>query len=214
MTDVAQPDDRHRLRASDEDRHRAAEFLREAAGEGRLSLEELDERLGQVYSAKTYAELEPITDDLPVPGGAPARPAARQAADPDARVGGTPGSSVSIAIMSGVQRKAGWVVPPEHTVVAFCGGAEFDLREARFAEREATIRAFAVMGGVEITVPDDITVIVDGVGIMGGFDDRGSGTGPAGSPTLRVTGFAFMGGVEVKRKPRRPKPSGRPELNR
>lgn len=202
---MAQPDDRRRLRASDDDRHRAAEFLRDAAGEGRLSLEELDERLEHVYQARTYAELEPVTDDLPVPGNPgtePSRAAPRSSTQPDQRIGGTPGSSVSIAIMSGVQRKAGWVVPPDHTVVAFWGGAEFDLREARFAEREVTIRAVAIMGGVEITVPEDITVVVDGMGFMGGFDDNASGDGPAGAPVLRVTGFAFMGGVGVKRKPR------------
>ena len=45
------------LRASDKDRERAAEVLREAAGEGRLSMTELDERLDAVYEAKTYAEL-------------------------------------------------------------------------------------------------------------------------------------------------------------
>src|SRR5699024_3397501 len=130
----------------------------------------------QVYRAKTYAELEPVTDDLPASGQATTQPsrAASRASSPstagaDPRIGGTPGSSVSVAIMSGVQRKAGWVVPADHTVVAFWGGAEFDLREARFAERDVTIRAVAIMGGVEITVPEDITVVVDGVGFMGGF---------------------------------------------
>src|ERR1700721_2396392 len=53
------------LRASDKDRESAAEVLREAAGEGRLSMTELDERLDAVYEAKTYAELEPIVRALP-----------------------------------------------------------------------------------------------------------------------------------------------------
>ena len=54
------------LRISDHDRHQVAELLRQAAGEGRLDLEELDERLEAAYSAKTYADLVPITADLPV----------------------------------------------------------------------------------------------------------------------------------------------------
>ena len=53
------------LRVSDEDRHKVAEILREAAGEGRIDFEELDERLEATYAAKTYADLVPITVDLP-----------------------------------------------------------------------------------------------------------------------------------------------------
>ena len=53
------------LRISDADRHRVAEHLREAAGEGRLDLEELDERLEATYAARTYADLVPLTEDLP-----------------------------------------------------------------------------------------------------------------------------------------------------
>ncbi len=66
------------LRASDADRERVANVLREAAGDGRLTMDELDERLDAVYAAKTYAELEPITHDLPDAGAAhapaPSRP--------------------------------------------------------------------------------------------------------------------------------------------
>ena len=54
-----------RLRISDEDRHQVAELLRQAAGEGRIDLDELDERLEATYPAKTYGELVPITVDLP-----------------------------------------------------------------------------------------------------------------------------------------------------
>ena len=61
-------DDRSRLRISDADRHRVAELLREAAGEGRIDMEELDERLEAAYVAKTYADLVPLTADLPLAG--------------------------------------------------------------------------------------------------------------------------------------------------
>lgn len=209
------------VRASDEDRHKVADLLRDAAGEGRLTLEELDERLDGVYKAKTYAELEPYVRDLPVattgtPAAAPMRATAAGQSSVN-RIGGNPTTSVSIAIMSGAVRKGPWVVPPAYTAIAFWGGVELDLREARFAEREVTIRAFAVMGGIEITVPDDVIVDVTGVGIMGGFDHSISGTAdaaPPGAPVVRVTGFAFWGGVEVKRKPRQVKEQPKPELDR
>ena len=71
------------LRISDDDRHRVAEVLREAAGEGRIDLDELDQRLEATYAAKTYADLVPITVDLPalpepLAGGRHRRAAARR----------------------------------------------------------------------------------------------------------------------------------------
>lgn len=59
-------DDRSRLRISDADRHKVAELLREAAGEGRIDMDELDERLEAAYVAKTYGDLVPLTADLPL----------------------------------------------------------------------------------------------------------------------------------------------------
>ncbi len=202
MTDLPGGTDPRDLRASDHDRDRVAEVLRQAAGDGRLTLDELDERLTAVYAAKTYGDLEPITRDLPIGGP----PAAAVNAAPDAaagRIGGRPTSSVGVGIMGGFSRKGAWVAPREFTAVACWGGGEIDLRDARFAEPEVTIRAFAVMGGVNVIVPEDAEVDVRGIGIMGGFDDRASGRGAPGAPRIVVTGLAFWGGVGVVRKPRR-----------
>jgi uncharacterized protein DUF1707 len=191
--------DRRELRASDGDRDAVAAVLREAAAEGRLGLDELDERLTAVYAAKTYADLEPITRDLPATGAAPsAAPVPERG-----RFGGEPTSKVAIALMSGFVRRGRWGVPRSFTSVAFWGGGELDLREARFTEREVTIRVFAVMGGVNIIVPDDADVVVSGIGIMGGFDQRATGEGTPGAPRVLVKGFAFWGGVGVERKRRR-----------
>jgi hypothetical protein len=185
--------ERREMRISDAERDQAAAILREAAGEGRLDFEELDERLTAVYAAKTYGDLEPITRDLP-------EPATRPTAPRGDRFGGTPGSRVLLGIMSGFQRKGAWVVPEELTAVTFWGGGQLDLREARFAAPQVTIRAFAVMGGMEILVPEDAEVHVNGIGIMGGFDHRASGVGAPGAPKIIITGFAFWGGVGVQRR--------------
>jgi hypothetical protein len=53
------------LRAADSDREHAADRLRHAAAEGRLHLEELEERLGVVFAARTYGELDAVVADLP-----------------------------------------------------------------------------------------------------------------------------------------------------
>jgi hypothetical protein len=75
------------LRASDADREAVAELLREAHAEGRLDYEELDERLTKTYAARTHAELDRLTADLPRPDrGAVQR--ARAARPEPARPGG------------------------------------------------------------------------------------------------------------------------------
>jgi hypothetical protein len=189
------------LRASDADRERVANVLREAAGDGRLTMDELDERLDAVFAAKTYAELEPITHDLPDSGAAyvPA-PSAPTTMDP-ARFGGEATSHGAVAIMGGFTRRGDWVVPKEFTAFMFMGGGEIDLRDARFAERAVSIHIVAIMGGCEVIVPEDATVRVTGIGIMGAFDHSGSGGGNPDGPVITINGVAFMGGVDVKRKP-------------
>jgi hypothetical protein len=54
-----------RVRASDAEREEYAAIIREAVGEGRLTLAEGEERLGQVYAAKVRDELRPLIADLP-----------------------------------------------------------------------------------------------------------------------------------------------------
>jgi hypothetical protein len=68
---------RETLRASDADRELVAERLRNAAAEGRLFADELEERLGTALSAKTYGELDALVTDLP-PSASPARRTGRQ----------------------------------------------------------------------------------------------------------------------------------------
>ncbi|KAA9151782.1 DUF1707 domain-containing protein [Amycolatopsis acidicola] len=194
------------MRASNDDRERVAQILHNALSEGRITVQELEERLDTVYAAKTLDDLKPPIADLPgvTPGTAVE---AAPSHEVDKRIGGVPGSQASIAVMSGASRKGNWVVPPSHTSFAFWGGVDFDLRDARFAERHSTITAVAIMGGIEIVVPDDIVVDVNGIGFMGAFEteDRGpvAAAPPPGAPVLKVTGFAFWGAVTVIRKPRK-----------
>jgi hypothetical protein len=53
------------LRAADSDREAVAAALGRALSDGRLTVEEYDERLAKAYAAKTYGELDPLTTDLP-----------------------------------------------------------------------------------------------------------------------------------------------------
>jgi len=196
------PPDASQMRAADTDRDRAAELLRAAAAEGRITFEELDERVSQAYAAKTFADLQAITHDLPGPGITPPAPAARPAAPP-ATTAAAPGPAASVAIMCGARRAGPWVVPAAYHAVAIMGSVDLDLRQATFAAAEVTIRAFCLMGGITIIVPEQVAVDVAGLGLMGGFDQSASTPGAPGAPTIRVVGCACMGGVTVRRRPAR-----------
>ena len=183
--------ERAQMRVSDADRHKVAELLREAAGDGRLDLTELDERLEAAYAAKTYGELVPITRDLVpavAPGGSVVRGAERERA---------------LAVMGGVDRRGVWVVPAHFSVFCLMGGAHLDLRQAQFSTPEVRLTVNAFMGGATILVNHTTHVVVRGTGIMGGFSaprsSRATKIGPD-SPVVRIDGVAIMGGVEVVRK--------------
>jgi hypothetical protein len=103
--------------------------------------------------------------------------------------------------MSGVQRTGRWTVPRRFNCFVFWGGGELDLREANFADREVVINCVAIMGGMNVVVPPGVEVVVRGIGVMGGFDQREEGVpGDPGGPRVVITGFAFWGGVGVERK--------------
>jgi len=196
------------MRVSNDDRERVAKVLHDSMAEGRLTVNELEERLDKVYEAKTFGDLEPLTRDLPVGDQAKSLAIPRPAAPPSTRIGGRGTSSSAIAVMSGAVRKGVWTVPPTFNAVAVMGGVEIDLSDARFEDAETTIQAFTLMGGIEIRVPRDIVVQVNGSGFMGAFDSKVDEDMQArpGVPVVKITGLAVMGGVDVKYgRPRVPK---------
>src|SRR5580692_5178271 len=103
MSELPQPADRRQLRVSDADREQAAEVLRQAAGDGRITFDELYQRLGAAYAARTTADL-PAPGQPPPPGPLATAPGTF----PAARIGGEPGSGMSVAILSGVDRGGTW----------------------------------------------------------------------------------------------------------
>ncbi|MGC5342237.1 DUF1707 SHOCT-like domain-containing protein [Streptomyces sp. DT171] len=197
------------MRASDAERERIAETLREAVAEGRLEMEEFEQRLDAAYKARTHGELVPLVRDLPAPGAAPvtlsggSSPASTGTGTGWAdRIGGPATSTGAVAFWGGFGRRGKWTVARKFTAFAMWGGGEIDLRDARFEDRETVVRCVTIMGGIHVTVPPQLNVEVSGFGLMGGFGDSASGEGdPApDAPRVRITGFALMGGVGVERK--------------
>jgi hypothetical protein len=202
------PHDPSLMRISDADRQRVADVLRDAAGEGRIDLDELDERLELTWGARTYADLVPITADLALPThGTTPLPHAQPASAPVPRPpSGVPavGHHSSVAIMSECKRQGVWAVPEHHSAFALMGSVVVDLREAQLAAQHTQVNASAIMGEVKIIVPAHMHVVLDGTPIMGEFSQARDKTpaelGP-GSPTVRVRGMALMGSVTVQRLP-------------
>ncbi len=195
------PPDPSRLRISDDDRQKVAEVLREAAGEGRIDLDELDERLELAWGAKTYADLVPITGDLHLP--AHPQSASAPVPRPPSHVPAV-GHASSTAIMSECKRQGVWSVPEHHSAFALMGSVVLDLRQAQLSAHTTQINASSIMGEVKIIVPAHLNVVIDGTPIMGEFG-QGKDKVPAeigpDSPTIRVRGMAIMGSVTVQRLP-------------
>ena len=183
------------LRVSDADREATVVRLRDAGGEGRLTLEELADRIELADAARTRADLDALTADLPASTGAHAA-AARPVRE----------SRWVVAIMGGADRKGRWRPARRTRGVALMGGVKIDLREAELAD-EVVITTTAVMGGVEVIVPHGVSVEMSGFAVMGANSGPDDKVPPLpGSPVIRVRAFSLMGGVDVKRrKPRKPR---------
>jgi len=189
-----EPDPRRDLRVSHDDRDRVAEMLRDAAGDGRLDMDELEERLERAFAAKTYGELEPLVADLPT-STAPSRPVSTG-------VGGVPTSTRAQAILAEHKRNGVWVVPSTFTATAVLGSIELDLREASFAEPEVVISCVALLGEIKIRVGEDV-VVVDEVNAILGESNLKASKGVAPMPqrgrVLRVRGTAILGSINIER---------------
>lgn len=178
-------------RASDTDRENTAEILRQAAGDGRITLDELDARLSDTFAARTYAELAALTDDLP-----PAR-AGVPAAHPS--VPATTGEPLVIEGAGGSIRRAGrWPVPAEIEVRSTYGSAQLDFREAVFTAPVTTLSLDLKYGSVLLTLPDGATAQVDCSSGWGRVRSAVPAIPEPGHPHLIVTGKTAYGSIRVR----------------
>jgi len=181
------------IRASDAEREQTIERLRLAAGEGRLTLEELADRIETVSGSRTRAELELATADLPAADaslvGAPAPPLPA----------GSPAPLVSNSSVFGDLKRSGpWQLPARSGWSTVFGDVVLDLREARVPAGEIAVDARSVFGDVELLVPEGVLVEVRGRVFFGDVKQDAGLAASSGAPRIVLTGSTIFGDVRVR----------------
>jgi len=182
------------LRCSDADREEIAERLRRAAGDGRLTLGELEQRLEAAYAARTYADLAPITTDLPAAQSASAdgrrRPRSEAPRAEPERIS---------AVFSGESRSGRWEVPDYLEVVAWMGSCSLDLTQAIVRHRHVVIDARLYFSGLTVVVPEGVDVRVEPGGtFLGDRSIRTAGRVTQGAPVVRIRGRVVLSSLSVR----------------
>lgn len=170
--------------ASDAEREWIVAHLQDACVQGRLTMDEMSQRLGLALSARTRVDLQALVSDLP---GAPPAP---QVPEPQKRW--------HLGVMGSTRRTGRWRVPPESWWTSVVGGCRLDLTRAVFDAPVTTINIAAWMGSVEVRVPKGFEIEVRGTALMGGKHLRLEGPPPPpGAPVIRLKVISCMGGVKV-----------------
>ena len=189
MTPVRKPSE---LRASDADRERVVAVLAEAAGDGRLTLEEHSERVQRAYRARTLGELAGLTKDLVPPGAQPLQ---------------LDDSRTVTAFFTTVRREGRWVMPDRLSVTAVGGQVILDVREALLQGMYTIVHATLVGGQLHLLVPNGVQVIVSPARQPGRYGpDLQPSPAPAAipsSPLIEVRAFTVASRIRVH-TPRRP----------
>jgi DUF1707 SHOCT-like domain len=148
---------RSELRASHEDRDRVVELLRVSAGDGRLTADELDERLELAMTARTYGELAKLVADLPADGSATSAPALR--AKEVMRIDTGSGHAV---------RNGRWVVPQRIEARVRSGHVRLDFTDAVITQPSLQLDAEVRSGHVILITKPGIVVDTDDVVVRSG----------------------------------------------
>jgi hypothetical protein len=184
-------DGRPELRASHADRDRVVEELRVAAGDGRLTAEELDERLEAALTARTYRELAVLTADLP-PAGV------------TSVVSATPKDVLRMVHKGGNAHQAGrWVVPKRIEAKVTGGNVKLDFTEAVITDRVLQVDADVRGGNLVIVTKPGVVVDTNDITTVGGnVHNRPIWPEAPIALTVEITGQVKGGNVRV-RGPRR-----------
>jgi hypothetical protein len=200
------PAGRGALRVSHEDRDQVAEALRVAAGDGRLTADELDERLEKALSARTFDDLAPLLADLPAPGAALAPLPGPLASVLAGEVAPAPPKELmKIHVTSGQSQRVGrWTVPARMDLQARSGHIKLDFTKALITAPTLHIDAEVSSGHLELITRPGIAVDLDDVSVRSGHVKVREPWGDTVPVAFRITVAGTCGsGHIVARPPRR-----------
>jgi Domain of unknown function (DUF1707) len=187
---------RSELRASHEDRDRVVELLRVSAGDGRLTADELDERLELAMTARTYGELAKLVADLPADGSMASAPA-RQAPRAKDVVRLDTGSGHTI-------RNGRWILPQRIEARVRSGHLRLDFTQAVITQPSLQLDAEVRSGHVILITRPGIVVDTDDVVVRSGHIRVRAPWGPDVPEVLRIEVSGKIGsGHFVARPPYR-----------
>jgi hypothetical protein len=182
--------DRRNLRVSHEDRDKVVDRLQVAAADGRLTAEELDERVGSALTARTYADLDVLLTDLPaVPGAAPAP---------------TPEVKDLVRLQTNhgnVRRDGRWAVPRRLDIEARHGNVVIDFTHAIVGEPTLDLSISLRHGNLTLIAPPDVLVDLDSL-VVGHGNVRNRAHGTSDGPVkllVTVSGNLRHTNVVVRR---------------
>jgi Domain of unknown function (DUF1707) len=182
------------LRASHDDRDRVVEVLTGAAGDGRLTPEELDERVAAALTARTYGELAALVSDLPavpdLPTGAPAA---------------TPKDLVRIDCHSGSARRDGrWLVPRRMEVRVTGGSVTLDFTEAVIGWPSLQLDVAVRGGSLRLVTRPGIVVGTDDLAVRSGSVKVRAPWGPDVPVRFRIDVSGTVASGSLTARPPRP----------
>ena len=192
MTTPGQPPSPQSL---ERERERVITLLSRQFANDNLSIDELETRLELVYRARRWPRSAPSPPTSRTPSTGPA--AVRPAPPPSQIV-----QTRMLSLLGNRVRRGVWIPPQLLELLAVMSDTHLDLREAQLSAGVTEIRVKATMAAVRITVPTHVHVVIDTSAIMASVSDR-TDRGPApprGAPVVRVTGWAFMSDVKVRRR--------------
>jgi hypothetical protein len=198
------------LRVSHEDRDQVVEALRVAAGDGRLTSDELDERLEKALSARTFDDLAPLLTDLPAAGASLAPlpgPLASVLAGPAMAGGVAPAPAkelMKIHVTSGSsQRVARWTVPARMDLQVRSGHIKLDFTKAVITAPTLHIDAEVSSGHIELITRPGIAVDLDDVSVRSGHVKVREPWGDTVPVGFRITVAGTCGSGHIVARPRR-----------
>lgn len=176
------------MRASDADREEAVGALREHLVAGRLTLAEFSARVDTALRARFGSELAAIQADLP--GAAGQLPPGRRRP-----------ARFTAALFGHVTRRGRLRLRKSTSATSVFGDLDLDLREATIDRQQVAVTVLALLGNVDIYVPDSVTVDVSGVNVLGHRRDWGHDAERPGAPAVVVRVLGLAGTVDVWRVP-------------